>query len=745
LGSAAFVALAIAVVVYWVSVAVRGQRYSVLLDGWFVDGIELAAACLCIAGAWGRKHLRPVALALGAAMLSWAIGDVVATFESFGGAQIPVPSLADVFYLGFYPLAYLSAVLFLRRQLRGSQGPNWLDGLVASLGASALCAAFAFHGLEHGNGTGVAGTAASLAYPIGDLLLLGLAAGGFALVKSAQRPVWVLFAAGMGLVACGDTANLFCKSLGATGPGFFINAVAWPTAEILMAGALWAQRDRWSLRPLPRPPGLVIPALAACSAQAIVVVAALQTVDRVALGLAAATLAAGGARVLLWVGTVRALNQQNQLQAVTDDLTGLRNRRFMVGMLDDYFALRKDIGGAGPDMALLFVDLDHFKEVNDSFGHPVGDDLLRQLGARLRSCAGPSDMVARFGGDEFSVALSGVGTIAAIETAKTITQELARAFVLESVKVRIGASVGIAMASGASSTSELLWCADVAMYRAKQAGTGFAIYGEIAESAHSVQLVEELREAVGNGQLVVHYQPVLDLHSCKVTGAEALLRWVHPELGLLPPLEFLPLAEEAGLMPLVTEFVLSSALCQVAEWRSHGYDLSVSVNVSPASLLEEGFVESVRAELDRNHLPAEALVLEITENVVIRDVARTRATIERLSALGLIVSIDDFGAGATSLAYLRELGGIGELKLDRSFVVRLCHAEQQRELDLVRATIDLGHAMGLRVVAEGIEDAETLGILTELGCDLAQGYHISRPRPADELNFGPLLAATALT
>jgi diguanylate cyclase (GGDEF)-like protein len=440
---------------------------------------------------------------------------------------------------------------------------------------------------------------------------------------------------------------------------------------------------------------------------------------------------------------VRALNQQSQLQAVTDDLTGLRNRRFMVAMLGDYYALRQVSAGAGPDMALLFVDLDHFKEVNDSFGHPVGDDLLRQLGSRLEKCVRASDVVARFGGDEFAIALAGVGTAAAIEAAGLITAELGRPFVLDSVKVRIGSSVGIAMASAAATTSELMSCADVAMYRAKQAGSGFAIYGEIAESAHAVQLVEELRSAIGNGQLVLHYQPLLDLHTGRVGGAEALLRWSHPHLGLVPPLEFLPLAEEAGLMPHITDFVLSSALRQVAEWRASGYELSVSVNISPGSLLEEGFVAMVQEQLVHNKLPAEALVLEITENVVIRDVARTRVTIEQLSALGLLVSIDDFGAGATSLAYLRELGGVGELKLDRSFVVRLCHAEQQRELDLVRATIDLGHAMGLRVVAEGIEDAETLGILKRLGCDLAQGYHISRPRAAEDLNFGPLSVVLA--
>jgi hypothetical protein len=255
-GLAVFAVLSVAVVGYSISVAVRGKSYSGLLDGVLVDAIEVVAACLCMLSAYGRKHMRPTALALGAGMLSWACGDIVLTIGSLGGAPASVPVLADAFYLGFYPMAYLAAVLFMRRQLRGTQGPSWLDGLIASLGAAAVCGAFAFSGIRHGSGTGTWATVINLAYPIGDLVLLGLAAGGLAIVRGTEKRVWVLLAAGMALVGAGDTANLFSNSIGASGAGYFVNAVAWPTAEILMAAGLWVQRDCWALRRLPRPPGL---------------------------------------------------------------------------------------------------------------------------------------------------------------------------------------------------------------------------------------------------------------------------------------------------------------------------------------------------------------------------------------------------------------------------------------------------------------------------------------------------------
>ena len=289
------------------------------------------------------------------------------------------------------------------------------------------------------------------------------------------------------------------------------------------------------------------------------------------------------------------------------------------------------------------------------------------------------------------------------------------------------------MASQAANAAELMWQADVAMYRAKQAGIAYVFHGDSQVGADRMQLVDQLRTAIDQRQLLLHYQPLLDTRRGRVAGAEALLRLAHPELGMVPPLEFLPLAEEAGLMSAITEFVLDEALAQVARWHSNGHDLTISVNISPTSLVEDGFASFVGDLLVQHGLSPDALVLEVTETGVIGDSSRSREAIATFAEMGIVVSIDDFGSGATSLAYLSELRGVKELKLDRSFITNI--STKDRELELVRATIDLGHAMGLRVVAEGIEDDKTLSILVAMGCDIAQGYFIGRPKPAAEFAF----------
>jgi EAL domain-containing protein (putative c-di-GMP-specific phosphodiesterase class I) len=317
-------------------------------------------------------------------------------------------------------------------------------------------------------------------------------------------------------------------------------------------------------------------------------------------------------------------------------------------------------------------------------------------------------------------------------------------FELDAVKARISASIGIAMApTDAVDAAGLVWCADVAMYRAKLGNSAFAVYEHnLDDDGDQLRLLEELREAIEQAQLVLHYQPQLDLRTGQILAVEALVRWAHPRLGLIPPNKFLPLAEEAGLMWALTKWVLEEAVSQCAAWRITGHGLSVSVNVSPSNLLEPGFTEVVRQQLDQYGLAPDGLVLEITETCLISQFVRSQRVIEDLRDLGVVVSIDDFGAGVTSLAYLSSLA-VGELKLDRSFIMGLSTGAAERDTELVRSTIDLGHAMGLRIVAEGIEDDVTLTLLAQLGCDVAQGYCISRPMPAAELAFRSQLPAVS--
>jgi predicted signal transduction protein with EAL and GGDEF domain len=345
-----------------------------------------------------------------------------------------------------------------------------------------------------------------------------------------------------------------------------------------------------------------------------------------------------------------------------------------------------------------------------------------------------SDLLVRLGGDEFGILLLEADAAAASGVARRLLAALQEPFVLGTVSVRIRGSIGIALApTDARDARALMRCADLAMYRAKSTDTGVEVYGEeLREGANQLLLLEELRGAVERKQFQLHYQPLVDLRTGKLRAVEALLRWPHPRLGLVPPLRFLPLAEEAGLMGPLTQHVLEAALKQCLAWRQAIPDLVVSINVSASSLLEEAFTDMVTRQMAHHRLPPAALVLEITETTVIREFDRCGRIIAGLRELGLAVSMDDFGAGFTSLAYLGSLA-VSEIKLDRVFTSGMAGSERGREL--VRATIDLGHSLGLRVVAEGIEDRATLRLLSELGCDLGQGFFIGRPLPPAELDL----------
>jgi diguanylate cyclase (GGDEF)-like protein len=721
--------------ILWLVIARPGGS-EILINGWGIDAFELVVAASCFVRAFVHKSRRGVPILLGCALFSWLAGDVALTIESMGGRTPPSPSIADVFYLGFYPLAYAAVVLFMRGDLRRLTSPSWLDGAVAGFGAAAVCAAFAFHSIIHSTGGSSLSAAVNVAYPIGDLLLLALVVGGTAVLPGRSKAPWLLLAGACSLNAVGDTFNLFQSSAWAPWIGTVFNAIAWPGAFLLMSLAVW-------LRPRPadplapqKPAGFLLPGIAALAALAILLVGTVHSLTRGSIALATATLFLVGVRLALSARGLRLLTEQRHRESVTDELTGLGNRRFLFHVLDTFFTDEAESQMPARDVAFLFIDLDHFKEVNDSFGHSSGDELLRQLGPRLTTSLRGTDILVRLGGDEFAVVLIDADATYATAVAERLIASLKEPFALDVVSSTIGASIGIALGPAhATSATGLLRCADIAMYRAKLERVSVEIYNpQLDDEGNVLRLAEELRAAVEEKLLVLHYQPQLDLHTGEIVGVEALVRWPHARLGLVPPLKFLPIAEDAGLMPALTAFVLDTALAQCAAWRADGHEITVAVNVSPSNLLEAGFTRRVRQQLNRYRLPAAALVLEITETCIISDYERSRSVIEELRDLGLIVSIDDFGAGFTSLAYLRDLA-VGELKLDRTFLCDLISSDKLRDLSLVRSTIELGHALGLRVVAEGVEDLATLDALGQLGCDLAQGYFIAMPMPAEDVVF----------
>ncbi|HEV2373775.1 MAG TPA: bifunctional diguanylate cyclase/phosphodiesterase [Streptosporangiaceae bacterium] len=707
-------------------------------SGWGVDVFELAAGGLCLTRGLTGRSRRAVPLTLGLAITSWSLGDIVLTVESQGGVTPPVPSLADVFYLGFYPLAYVATVIFIRGETRRLTTPSWLDGAVATLGTASVCAAFVFDRVLHLTGGDPAATATNLAYPVGDVLLLSLVVGGSTVMSGRRKAPWLLMASGLAITAVGDTANLFGTSFGASRVGFVLNAIAWPVSLLLLSVSVWLRPRPADLQAVQKPASFVIPGVSAASALAVLFVGNLHETSRLALGLATAALLLAGIRLAVSVRGIRSLSQERRQQSVTDDLTGLGNRRCFNAALDSFFADYDHTAEQLRTIAFLFVDLNHFKEVNDTFGHSVGDRLLKQLGPRLATCVRRNDLLIRLGGDEFVVVLVDAGADFAITVAQRLTEALADPFIIDTVRVHVDASIGIAVApADAADAAGLLWCADVAMYRAKLAGAPFVTYqSDLDKVGDRLMLLHELRTAIDEHQLVLHYQPQLDLRTSEIVAVESLLRWVHPRLGIIGPMEFLPLAEEAGLMGPITARVLTEAIAQCAAWRDAGSGVSVSVNIAPVNLLDPRFTTLVRDLMRAHQVPPEALVLEITETTAITHFDRSQSVVQELRDLGIVVSIDDFGAGFTSLGHLSNLA-VRELKLDRVFIAALGGDDRGRALELVRATIDLGHALGLRIVAEGIEDSATLELLSSLGCDLAQGAYISTPKPANLLTLSP--------
>jgi diguanylate cyclase len=422
---------------------------------------------------------------------------------------------------------------------------------------------------------------------------------------------------------------------------------------------------------------------------------------------------------------------ENQHQALHDGLTGLPNRTLLRDRTDQ--AIHQADRELVP-AALLLVDLDRFKEVNDALGHHYGDQLLVQVGQRLRAPLREVDTVARLGGDEFAVLLPRIETAeGAITVASKLQAALEEPFLLEDLALDVEASIGVAIyPRHGSDTDELLQHADIAMYVAKDTHAGFVEFDAKLDQYNPgrLALLGELRRAIQQRQLLLHYQPKVEAHTGAMLGVEALVRWQHPEHGLLAPGEFIPLAERTGLIGPLTHYVLDAALRQCRAWRQTGHELSVAVNVSARSLLDLAFPDQVDGLLVRWDVPANLLVVEITESTIMADPAHALEILGRLDAMGVQVSIDDFGTGYSSLAHLKNLP-VHELKIDRSFVSQM--GSSSRDAVIVRSTIDLGRNLGLRVVAEGVEDEATWRTLDALGCDAIQGYHISRPVPPDDL------------
>ncbi|MGI5530661.1 putative bifunctional diguanylate cyclase/phosphodiesterase [Streptomyces syringium] len=425
----------------------------------------------------------------------------------------------------------------------------------------------------------------------------------------------------------------------------------------------------------------------------------------------------------LWIAHARAEEQ------LRDPLTGLPNRQWL---LESTWNALDEAEQAGDRAALVLIDLDRFRSVNDTLGHLAGDRLLLQIAERLRLALPHGAEAARLGGDEFAVLLPTTDSLTSAQrVARSLVAALGSPLDLDGLTLVLEASAGVAVYPDHALDAEgLLRRADVAMYQAKRDRSGVEVYEARRDgnTPDRLGLLGDLRRALDAGDVELHYQPKVGFDG-HVAGLEALVRWVHPERGRVSPDEFIAIAESSGLMPRLTEYVLETALGQVAKWRAMGLEVPVAVNVSPRDVHTPGFAGSVAARLARHGVPAGSLQLEITEHVLLEDPQRAADTLAGLTGHGVKMSLDDFGTGYSSLVHLRRLP-VSELKIDRSFVARL--AIDNEDAEIVRCTLDLAHSLGLVVVAEGVEDDETWERLRDLGCDAVQGWLVAAAMPPDE-------------
>ena len=448
-------------------------------------------------------------------------------------------------------------------------------------------------------------------------------------------------------------------------------------------------------------------------------------------------LACGGAFVLIvmrktatTVVEIKRIAALERHRALHDDLTDLPNR---VSIRDHIrkTLLQSKIGER--EIAVLVMDVDRFKEINDTLGHHIGDLVLKQMAERLRATLGEKDAIARQGGDEFVVVLSDVGRDGAVALAKRIIPQMEPAFHVDGHNLVVGVSIGIAVCPEHGNDAEsLLQRADVAMYVAKRNNSGYSVYDPKQDTYTLSRLTmgAQMRDAIKSGEMVLHYQPKINIATGNIISVEALVRWNRPDHGIVSPEEFIPLAEETGLIRPLTSYVLNTALRQGEAWRKDGIDLEMAVNISTKSFWDDDFVDMVRKTLLETDTPPSRLTLEITESSLMEDPVRAYEIITELSTMGVEFAIDDFGTGYSSLAYLKQLPA-NKIKIDKSFVMDM--TTDENDAVIVRAIIDLAHNMGRDVVAEGVESKDAYDLLEILGCNFVQGFHICRPLPAGDI------------
>ncbi len=682
--------------------------------------LAVGSTAALFARAARRREDRFAWLLMGLALAVCVVGGIVLSAIAGPDGIVPGPSVVDALMLPYFPLVIAGGVLLARGRLPRMGVKLRLDAAIGVLGAAAIVTQLMSDPVRDATGGGVA-MLVGLAYPLGNVVTLTLVVIAFSVRDWRVGVAGTVLAAAFGARAAADAIAVFTP-----GDSMLHGLVAWVgLAWMALTGvAAWC----------PAPPAyaekregghLLAPSLLALVAAGLLVLDHFVKGGDTPVYLAAATLLVAGMRVALTFRENLVLQESRQ-QALTDELTGLANRRLFYDRLNA--AVEEE-----ERLAVAMVDLDRFKELNDTLGHHAGDLLLAKLGPRLIEVVGDDGLVARLGGDEFALLLPGAGLARASEIGRHVGAALQHPFEIDGLEVVMDASIGAALYPQHGEDAEgLVQRADVAMYQAKQARTGFQAYdpGRDRHSRERLALMAELRRALERDELILHYQPKVELETGRVAGVEALVRWQHPVHGLRGPGAFLPHAEHTALMRPLTLHVLRTALADLARWRASGLDLTVAVNLAVQSLLDLRTPAQVGELLAEYGLHPSVLILEVTESLLLHDPQRAGEVLRDLQEMGCGLALDDFGTGYSSLEHLKRLP-VHELKIDKSFVMAMDRDPADRAI--VASTAALGRALGLRVVAEGVESAAAASVLRAIGCDLAQGFHYSPPVPADQI------------
>ncbi|WP_445169859.1 putative bifunctional diguanylate cyclase/phosphodiesterase [Mycolicibacterium sp. Dal123E01] len=747
-------AVFVAIVVLILGGGALGQRLSVIDDLLFVALTVPAVLFTALAARSLRGRRRLAWLSMTVGLLGWGVGESISTLFEVRLHHVPFPSVADAAYL-LLPVGACAALLFYPVASNQSRARLFLDGLIVAGSLFLMSWVTILRPLYLWHHSGQLGFAISLIYPISDILVLTVA--GVVLVNAStdHRLSLTLMIAGAACFALSDSAFAFLTANGSYASGGVFD-IGWAAGLLLVTVAAVAAREGgdservavalpgWASVWMPYTPLLLAAIVAAAQP-----VPVLQS--RPVIVVASVLVVAVLVRQFLAVSENRRLVATVADQALRDPLTGLANRALFSERLDHAM---KQLAEEGLPLAVLAIDLNDFKLVNDNLGHLVGDDLLIGVARRLRTCIRAGDSVARQGGDEFAVLVSGSAEEAEA-VGRRVVEAFGEPFLLGSHELLIRPSVGLAVADAAEpqlTAEELLRRADTAMYTAKRSrlravqtyNPEIQLATEVDEKklfgspamqpglggTTAVELLGRLRVAVDNRELTLAYQPKVDLRTGALIGVESLLRWPQPDGGVLGPDEFLPLVRRHGLMGLVTQLVIDRALDDALAWHRAGADVPVAVNLFSPSMANVELPAIIGRALAQRGLPAEALAVEITEDLFLDSTERTRNVLEQLRSNGIRIAIDDFGSGYSALSYLRDLP-IDEVKLDRSFIASIL--VDRRAAAVVRAVADLAHVLDLTVVVEGVEDADTAALVRELGCDIGQGFYFGAPVTPDEV------------